>query len=46
MAVKITNNDIEGFVDEPYFTYDSSQDTFNPVGVINKVIHHLFSHIM
>lgn len=29
MAVKITNNDIEGFVDEPYFTYDSSQDTFN-----------------
>lgn len=29
MAVKITNNEIEGFVDEPYFTYDSSQDTFN-----------------
>ena len=29
MAVKITNNDIEGFVDEPYFSYDSSQDTFD-----------------
>ena len=29
MAVKITNNDIEGFVDEPYFSYDSSEDTFD-----------------
>lgn len=38
MAVKITNNDIEGFVDEPYFTYDSSQDTFASDGVnlLNK----------
>ena len=38
MAVKITNNDIEGFVDEPYFTYDSSQDTFATDGVnlLNK----------
>lgn len=33
MAVKITNNEIEGFVDEPYFTYDSSQDTFATDGV-------------
>ena len=29
MAVKITNNDIEGFVDEPYFSYDTSEDTFD-----------------